>query len=85
MEQNTDVCGGMARFIRRFGLSILGVALVILWGIWWGNSLRHNHLISGHRTWICQRSQHQANSTSILRMRLLPALLIPCSHSRPPL
>lgn len=52
MEQNTDVGGGMARFMRRFGISILGVALMTLWGIWWGNSLRHNHLVSGHRTWI---------------------------------
>jgi hypothetical protein len=36
--------GSNARFIQRFGLSTLGVALMILWGSWWGDSLRFNHL-----------------------------------------
>jgi hypothetical protein len=34
------------------GLTIVGLGLLIVWGIWWTASIRQNHLIGAHRTWV---------------------------------
>src|SRR5262249_42924914 len=39
-------------FPRLSILGAVGVALLVVWGLWWKSSLRHNHLVGGHLTWV---------------------------------
>ncbi|HLJ95848.1 MAG TPA: glycosyltransferase family 87 protein [Gemmataceae bacterium] len=37
---------------RRHMLTMIGMACLIAWGVWWTACLRQNHLIGAQRTWI---------------------------------
>lgn len=32
-------------------LNVVGVAMLVVWGAWWINSVRKDHLVSGHHFW----------------------------------
>ena len=42
----------LSEAMRRYGMGVLGLACLLVWGWWWAQCIRHNHLIGAAHTWV---------------------------------